>query len=72
MKSAQVVVIGGGIIGASVTYYLAKQGVDVALCERGDFASGASGACSAAVKKKKKGLKKEIKLSLLITCLVEG
>ena len=44
---AEVVVVGGGIIGLSVTYYLAKQGVDVAVVEKGDFASGTSSHCMA-------------------------
>ncbi|TLP94898.1 glycerol-3-phosphate dehydrogenase/oxidase [Nesterenkonia salmonea] len=44
--SAQVLVIGGGINGVSVFRDLALQGVDVALVERNDFCSGASGASS--------------------------
>jgi glycine/D-amino acid oxidase-like deaminating enzyme len=35
---ADVVVIGGGIIGCSAAYFLAKQGVSVALCEKGRIA----------------------------------
>jgi glycine/D-amino acid oxidase-like deaminating enzyme len=34
-KSADVVVIGGGIVGASTAYYLARRGVKVALLEKG-------------------------------------
>ncbi len=34
-SSADVVVIGGGVVGASIAYNLAKQGVkDVVLCEK--------------------------------------
>lgn len=40
MKKAEVVVIGGGSIGTSVTYYLAKSGKNVNLVERADLASG--------------------------------
>lgn len=40
---ADVVVIGAGIAGASIAYWLAKSGVDVALVDRGAVASGASG-----------------------------
>ena len=40
--SAEVVVIGGGVIGTSIAYYLAREGVDVALVECGDLASGTS------------------------------
>ncbi len=34
-KKADVVVIGGGIIGASTALFLAERGVDVVLCEKG-------------------------------------
>lgn len=44
--NAQVVVIGGGINGIGTFRDLALQGVEVVLLERGDFASGASGASS--------------------------
>ena len=47
LPGAEVVVIGGGIIGVSVAYYLAKRGVDVALVEKGDIASGTSSHCMA-------------------------
>ncbi|WEG07965.1 glycerol-3-phosphate dehydrogenase/oxidase [Microbacterium horticulturae] len=43
---ADVLVIGGGINGIATFRDLALQGVDVALVERGDFASGASAASS--------------------------
>ena len=39
-----VAVIGGGAIGSAVAYYLAKKNIDVSLFERGELASGASGA----------------------------
>jgi glycerol-3-phosphate dehydrogenase len=44
--SARVLIIGGGINGIAVFRELAFNGVDVALVERGDFASGASAASS--------------------------
>jgi len=47
LPGAEVVVIGGGIIGVSVAYHLAKRGVDVALVEKGDIASGTSSHCMA-------------------------
>jgi glycerol-3-phosphate dehydrogenase len=43
---ADVLVIGGGVNGIATFRDLAMQGVDVALVERGDFASGASAASS--------------------------
>jgi sarcosine oxidase subunit beta len=40
---AEVVIIGGGIAGASTAFHLAALGRRVVLIERGDIASGASG-----------------------------
>lgn len=40
MKSYDVIVIGGGVIGTSTAYQLAKKGYDVALLEQNDIASG--------------------------------
>ena len=37
-SDAEVVIIGGGIVGCSAAYYLAKRGVDVTLIEKGDIA----------------------------------
>ena len=41
---AEITIIGGGIIGTAMAYYLAKEGRDVALVERRFLASEASGA----------------------------
>src|SRR5882672_8767030 len=35
---ADVVIIGGGIVGASAALFLARKGVSVALCEKGEIA----------------------------------
>jgi glycine/D-amino acid oxidase-like deaminating enzyme len=35
-RSADVVVAGGGIVGCASAYYLAKRGISVVLCEKGD------------------------------------
>ncbi|GAA1411377.1 glycerol-3-phosphate dehydrogenase [Glutamicibacter uratoxydans] len=43
---ARVLVVGGGINGVATFRYLAMQGIDVALIERGDYCQGASGASS--------------------------
>ena len=42
-RSADVAIIGGGIIGCSAAYFLAKQGVSVALLEKGRVAGEQSG-----------------------------
>src|SRR5215472_14300145 len=49
-QTADVVVIGGGVNGASITYALAARGVKVVLVEKGALASGASGRSSALVR----------------------
>ena len=41
--SADIVIIGGGILGASTAWFLAKQGVNVVLCEKGHIAGEQSG-----------------------------
>ena len=40
--SAEVVVVGGGVIGTSVAFHLAEAGVDVCLVERNELASGST------------------------------
>ncbi|MGH6931018.1 MAG: NAD(P)/FAD-dependent oxidoreductase [Dongiaceae bacterium] len=42
-RRADVVVIGGGIIGAATAFFLAQRGVSVALCEKGQIAGEQSG-----------------------------
>ena len=41
--SADVVIIGGGIVGVSAAWFLAKQGIRVTLCEKGHIAGEQSG-----------------------------
>ena len=43
-RSPDAVVVGGGLIGSSIAYHLARAGVRTLLIEQGDLASGASGA----------------------------
>ena len=42
-KKAEIVIIGGGIVGVSTAWFLAKQGIDVVLCEKGYIAGEQSG-----------------------------
>lgn len=44
-KNYEVAVIGGGIVGSSVAYYLAEVGIDTVLIEKNDIASGTSSRC---------------------------
>ncbi|WP_332651143.1 NAD(P)/FAD-dependent oxidoreductase [Lysinibacillus sp. 54212] len=45
----KVIVVGGGIIGTSVAYYLTKKDIEVILFEAKDIAAGSSGSCDRAI-----------------------
>lgn len=45
VKTAETVVIGGGAVGTAITYFLAKNGVNVALLEKAGIAADTSGCC---------------------------
>jgi sarcosine oxidase subunit beta len=49
-ETAEVVVVGGGVNGASIAHALAARGVRVVLVEKGAMASGASGRSSALIR----------------------
>ena len=49
ISKTDVVIIGGGVIGTSVFYHLAKNNIDVVLLERESIAGGTSGACEGMV-----------------------
>jgi len=50
-KKAEVIIIGGGIIGVSVAYYLAKKGMkDVLLLERNMMGEGATAKCAGGIR----------------------
>lgn len=48
--SADVVVVGGGVMGASTAFHLAEAGVDVVLLERGDLAGGSTSRAAGGVR----------------------
>src|SRR5262245_51185994 len=50
VRTADVVVVGGGVNGASIAYALSSKGVRCVLVEKGAVASGASGRSSALVR----------------------
>jgi sarcosine oxidase, subunit beta len=50
VETADVVVIGGGVTGGACAYYLARAGARVALFEKGEIASGASGGSAGGVR----------------------
>jgi glycine oxidase len=44
MSRPDVLIVGGGIIGCALAYYLAKEGVRATVLERGEIGGEASGA----------------------------
>lgn len=44
-RKSEIIIIGGGVIGTSIAYQLARRGKKVTLMESHDHASGASGSC---------------------------
>ncbi len=62
--SADVVVVGAGIIGSAVTYYLAKHGLQVTQVDRGDILSGTSRACMGGVQMSTKTLGAKLALAM--------
>jgi sarcosine oxidase, subunit beta len=42
LETADVVIVGGGVMGCSLAYHLARRGVDVVLLERGQLGSGST------------------------------
>ena len=49
-RRADVVIVGGGAIGASVAFHLARRGVEAVLLEKGHLASGATGHSGALIR----------------------
>lgn len=49
-RSADVVVVGGGVIGCSIAYHLARRGQSVVLCERETLGSQSTGKCAGGVR----------------------
>lgn len=62
--SSEVVIIGGGVIGAATAYFLCKEGAEVMVVEAEDLASGASGACDGFVSLQTKMPGSHLKLAL--------
>jgi len=45
-----VVIVGGGVNGCAIAYYLSKLGVNVSVIERNYLGSGATGSCGAGIR----------------------
>ncbi|MCW5838876.1 MAG: FAD-binding oxidoreductase [Anaerolineales bacterium] len=71
-KTASVVIIGGGVMGASAAYHLAQRGIkDVALLEKDEFfGQGATGRCAGGVRYQF-GTEVNIRLSLASLPMLE-
>src|SRR5438105_4265074 len=50
MESADVVIVGGGIMGCALAYQLARRNVDVLLLERAELGSQSTGKCAGGVR----------------------
>ena len=48
--STDVVMIGGGVNGCTIAYYLPKKGVEITVFERNYLSSGATGSCGAGIR----------------------
>jgi len=44
-KTADVVVIGGGVVGTAIAYFLVRNNMDVTLVDKGAITAGTSGKC---------------------------
>ncbi len=64
VMSSEVVVIGGGVIGAATAYFLAKEGAEVMIVELEDLAAGASGACDGFISLQTKQLGSHMEMAL--------
>lgn len=72
MAAQDVVIIGGGVTGAAIAYYLAKQGVKPLLLERYSLCSGSSGACDQAVSMQSKNPGISLELALASRAMFPG
>jgi len=63
--TADVLIIGGGIMGASIAYHATAAGLSVTVLERGAIAGGTSSACEGNILVSDKGPGAELELALL-------
>lgn len=70
--TADVAVVGGGVIGTAVAYYLSRQGADVILLEKGELGSGTSSACDGFVILQSKSPGVHLQLGLASASLYRG
>lgn len=61
---ADVVIIGGGVIGSAIAYYLTKKGSKVILLEKKYLVNGSSGACDQGILLQSKAPNEHLKLAI--------
>lgn len=71
-RKADVIVVGGGVIGTSVAYQLARRGQKVILAEKKDLASGASGSCDTSIFLQSKNAGIHLQLALASAAIFKG
>ena len=64
MLTSDVIIIGGGVIGAAIAYYLSKRNIKTILVEKNDLASGTSGACDGCIFMQSKKPGRHLELAL--------
>jgi len=64
MLTSDVIIIGGGVIGAATAYYLSKRNIKAILVEKNDLASGTSGACDGCIFMQSKKPGRHLELAL--------
>ena len=62
-NTADIVIVGGGVIGSAIAYHLAKEGLKPVVIEKGDIGGEASGSNGGGVRQSARNLK-EIPLAM--------
>ncbi len=64
MQKCDVIIIGGGVIGAAIAYYLSKRHIKTILVEKNYLASNTSGACDGCIFMQSKKPGRHLELAL--------
>src|SRR5690625_2276749 len=72
IRHRDIVIIGGGIIGAAISYYCSKAGLEVTVLEKHELASGTSSRCDGNILAIDKDPGFDSQMSLKSQALVDG